>query len=87
MQRVEIDIPDEVVDELEAYRGRMTELLLRGLAQLKVDEALALYQRGGISIGRAVELSGLTRDAFVRAARVAGVTPAWTEATVAQELA
>jgi hypothetical protein len=87
MQKLEIDVSDELARELRAYKGRMGELLALGLRQLKVGEALALYDRGVVSFGRAVELAGVTREELVRQARAAGVHPRWTEHMVRDELA
>jgi predicted HTH domain antitoxin len=87
MQKFEIAVPDEAVAELEPYQDRMAELLLLGLQQLKIREALVLYERGLVSIARAAELAGVTREEMIRQARVAGVTPRWSAEMASQELA
>ena len=55
MAKTSVEIPDQKMAELEAYKDRLGELLLLGLSQVKIQEALLLYQRGLISIGRAAE--------------------------------
>jgi predicted HTH domain antitoxin len=87
MEKLEINIPDELAGELKAYQGRIQDVLVLGLRQVKIDEALALYDRGLISFGRAVELAGIQREELIRAARAAGIRPRWTEETVREELA
>ena len=46
MAKTIIEIPDERLAELEAYKDRLGELLLLGLSQVKIQEAILLYQRG-----------------------------------------
>ena len=46
MAKTTVEIPDQKMAELEAYRDRLGELLLLGLSQVKIQEALLLYQRG-----------------------------------------
>jgi predicted HTH domain antitoxin len=87
MEKIEIDIPDELAGQLKPYHGRLQDVLVLGLRQVKIDEALALYDRGLISFGRAVELAGVRREELVREARMAGVRSRWTEDTVREELA
>jgi hypothetical protein len=85
-QKLEIDVPDDLAGELTAYQGRMQDVLVLGLRQIKIDEALALYRRGLISFGRAVELAGVGREELVRQAHATGVEPDWMEDTVREEL-
>ncbi|HEX2060833.1 MAG TPA: UPF0175 family protein [Thermoanaerobaculia bacterium] len=87
MEKLEITIPDELAGELKAYQGRIEDVLVLGLRQIKIDEALALYRRGLISFGRAVELAGIQRDELIREARMAGIQPRWTKDTLREELA
>lgn len=42
MAKTVVEIPDERVPELEPYKERLGELLLLGLSQLKIQEALLL---------------------------------------------
>ena len=82
-----IQIPDEFAQELQQYKDRLREILLLGLTQLRVQEALMLYGRGLVSIGRAAELAGLPIDEMTRHAREAGVHPRFSEEMVKEELA
>lgn len=86
MAKTSVEIPDQKMAELEAYRDRLGELLLLGLSQVKIQEALLLYQRGLISIGRAAELADLTEQEMVHQARIVGIQPRWRKAQVQEEL-
>jgi predicted HTH domain antitoxin len=87
MAKTVVEIPDERVPELEPYKERLGELLLLGLSQLKIQEALLLYQRGAVSFGRAAELAATSQQELIQHARALGVSPSWTEQMVEEELA
>ena len=87
MQKFEIAVPDEAVAELQAYQDRMTELLLLGLQQVKIREALLLCSRGPVSVARAAELAGVSREEIIRQAPAGGITPHWSAEMASQELA
>ena len=82
-----VDIADNLAPELAPYQDRLGELLLLGLSQVKLREALLFYEHGLISLRRAAELTGLTEQEMSRHARAAGIPPRWTEAMVDEELA
>ncbi len=86
MAKTIVEIPDERLPELEAYKDKMGELLLLGLSQIKIQEALLLYQRGLVSFGRAAELAGLSEQEMLRQARAFGVHPRWAEKMIEEEL-
>jgi predicted HTH domain antitoxin len=69
-----IDIPKELVGELDIRRDRLREVLL-------------LYKQGVVSFGRAAELAKLSRQDMIQQARVAGVEPRWSEDMLRAELA
>lgn len=82
-----VEVPDEHEAALAAYQDRLGELLLLGLSQVKIHEALLMYERGLVSLGRAAELAGVSRDVLVQQARAAGMEPRWSPTMAAQELA
>ena len=86
MATTTVEIPDERLPELEAYKDKLGELLLLGLSQVKLQEALLLYQRGVISFGRAAELAGVSERDLIRHAPAFGVQPRWVEHMVEEEL-
>ncbi|PIP07155.1 MAG: antitoxin [Syntrophobacterales bacterium CG23_combo_of_CG06-09_8_20_14_all_48_27] len=87
MAKTIIDISDDKLAELEPYKGRLGELLLLGLSQIKIQEVLLLYQRNLLSFGRAAELAGLSEQEMIRQARAFGVVPRWSEKMAEEETA
>ena len=87
MAKTTIEIPDDRLAELDAYKNRLGEILLLGLSQIKIQEALLLYKRGLISIGRAAELSGLHESEMIHQAQANGIQPRWSDEQVEEELA
>ena len=86
MAKATIEIPDERLVELDGYKDRLGELLLLGLAQIKVHEALYLYKRDLVSFGRASEIAGLPQQELMRQAMANGIQPRWSEKMVKGEL-
>jgi len=87
MGKTMVEIPDERLQDLEAYKDRLGELLLLGLSQIRIQESLVLYKRGLVSFGRAAELAGLPEQEMMHQARAFGVQPRWSEKMVEEELA
>ena len=87
MAKTIVEIPDERLAELEKYKEKLSELLLLGLSQVKIQEALLLYKRGLVSIGRAAEISGISELDMIRQARAADIGPAWSASQAVEELA
>lgn len=86
MRTVAITVSDDVAERLQHHADRLDEVLRLGLQQLQIGEVLLLYQRELISLARAAELAGLSRDEMVRQARAAGVEPLWSEEMAQEEL-
>ncbi len=53
-------------------------MLLLGLTQMKIEEALILYQKGDVSFGRGAELAGVSQHDMMRQARARGIEPRWS---------
>jgi predicted HTH domain antitoxin len=87
MAKTTIEIPDDRLEDLDAYRDRLGEILLLGLSQIKIQEALVLYRRGLVSMGRAAELAVISESGMVQQARAAGIHPRWSELQAEAELA
>jgi predicted HTH domain antitoxin len=87
MEVLKIELPESVATELKNRRETVTEIILLGLSQLKIQEALTFYKRGLVSMGRAAEIAGLTEEEMVAQARAANITPRWDEQMVREELA
>lgn len=87
MTQVVLELTDDLARQVGPYQGRLQELLLLGLSQLKTQEALTLYARGIVSFARAAEIAGLSRTEMIRQARALGIRPRWSEQMVDEELA
>ncbi len=87
MQQVVIELPEDLARQVGPYQGRLQELVLLGLSQLKTQEALTLYTRGIVSFARAAEIAGLSGLEMIRQARAFGIRPRWSEQMVEEELA
>jgi len=86
VKQVVIELSDDIARQMGSYQGHLQELMLLGLTQLKVQEALTLYTRGVVSFGRAAEIAGLSMPELIRQARAADVKPRWSERMVMEEL-
>jgi hypothetical protein len=87
MESFALEIPDAISAKLQPYKDKLQELLLLGLQQLKIQEALLLYSRGLISFGRAAEIAGLPEKEMIWQACAAGTQPRWSKVMAEEELA
>jgi predicted HTH domain antitoxin len=87
MERLIIDIPDDLKGEVEPYRDRLREALFLGLREMRVQQVLHLYREGVVSFARAAALAGVSRQDLSRHARAAGIQPRWSQEMAAEELA
>ena len=46
MKQVVLELSDDLARQVGSYQGRLQELVLLGLSQLKAQEALTLYTAG-----------------------------------------
>ena len=86
MQEFTIEVPDDLMRELQPYRDRLREVLALGLRQMKVREVLVLYEQGVVSLERAAELTALSREEIIQQARAYGIHPRWSEEMVRADL-
>ncbi len=86
-EKIMVEIPRYLADTLEGRRDRLPEILQLGLRQLKIKEALLLYEQGVVSLARAAELAEIPLQEMIREARAKGVQPRWDENMVEEELA
>ncbi len=82
-----VEIPEDLAKEFKGHEGHLREILLLGLRQLKIQEALWLYREGVVSLGRAAAMAGLPIREMVRQAIAWGIKPQWSEEMVEEELA
>lgn len=87
LQKMVVELPESLVTELSAVNEQlMAELLQRGLRDLRIEQALERYMRGGISFAAVAEQARVSQAELARAAYVRNVEPPFDEAMVAEEL-
>ncbi|OGG50049.1 MAG: hypothetical protein A3F84_24485 [Candidatus Handelsmanbacteria bacterium RIFCSPLOWO2_12_FULL_64_10] len=62
MDKITIQVPDELSKELEPYRDHLDELLRLGLREIKMAQALGVYRKGGLSLWKAACLAGVSSE-------------------------
>ena len=87
MAKAMVEIPDEQYAELDKYKDRLSELLLLGLSQMKIEEALVLYQKGVVSFARAADLADISQEDMMKQAMSRGIAPLWSDKMIEEELA
>ena len=87
MAKATVEIPDEQYAELNKYKDKWSELLLLGLSQMKIEEALVLYQKGLVSFARGSELAGISQEDMMKQATARGIKPLWSDTMIEEELA
>jgi predicted HTH domain antitoxin len=87
MAKAMVEIPDDQYAELSKYKDKWSELLLLGLSQMKIEEALVLYQKGLVSFARGSELAGISQEDMMKQATARGIKPLWSDTMIEEELA
>jgi hypothetical protein len=81
-----IQVPEEMEVDLERYNNQVVDLLKLGLRQVKIEEGLALFRQGGISLWRAARLSGVSLREMTACAVARGLEPAYDEQMLREEI-
>jgi predicted HTH domain antitoxin len=82
-----LTLPIALAREFESLnQDFLIELLERGLREMKIDRALNLYRRGGISFGAAAERAGIPQSELARHAYARGLEPPFSAKTLSEEL-
>jgi hypothetical protein len=82
-----LSLPAPLAHELgSATQDFLADLLARGLREVKVERALELYARGGISFGAAAQQAGVSQSDLSRFAYARGMEPPFSAQTLAEEL-
>jgi len=88
MTNLTVQVPDRLAKELsEAGQEFIAEMLELGLRTRKIEQALAQYARGEMTLGAAAHLAGVLEGEMARHAYARGLEPRFTEETLAEELA
>ena len=84
---VSVEIPEQWLQGLDwDQRTVVQEIIQLGTHQLKIRQALELYQAGVGSLGYVAERVGLSKRDLIREARSRGIEPPFDEQTVHEEL-
>lgn len=82
-----LTVPDSLAREFETLKREfLLELLERGLREVKIDRALDLYARGGMSFGAAAERAGVPQPELARHAYARGMEPSFSSETLSEDL-
>lgn len=86
-QSVTLQIPEMLAEELRsANQDFLLEILERGLRELRIERALALYARGGMTFGAAADQAGISQSELARRAYARGLEPPFSSETLSEEL-
>ena len=81
-------LPERLSRELdEAESATIIELIELGLRQKKIEQALAEFARGQMTLGAAAQMAGLREDEMARQARAWGLEPPLDSRMLHEELA
>ena len=86
MSTVTIALSDELMAQLEPYRGQLDDLLRIGLREMKMAQALAIFKKGHISLWKAGRLAGVSLREMTQYAVSQGLQPAVDEETLREEI-
>ena len=86
VQKLTLELPESLMEELGPYRGNLDSLLMAGLRQVKLESALALFMQGNISLWKAARMAGFSLREMTQQAVARGLRPAVDEETIAEEL-
>ncbi len=86
-EKVIIEIPTDLADQLADRTEIVPEILRLGLRQLRVQEALLLYEQGVVTLARAAELADLPLQEMIQEARSKGIQPKWSDSMIEEEMA
>jgi len=86
MEEILIQVPNKISKDLEAYKGNLVELLALGLRQVKMQQSLALFREGGISLWRAARIAGVSLREMTQYAVSQGLRATCDDQTLEEEL-
>ena len=88
MTSLTVQLPDRLAKELsDASQGFIAETLELGLRTRRIEQALAQYARGQMTLGAAAHLADITEGEMARHAYARGQEPRFSDKTLAEELA
>ena len=87
METLTLTVSKTLFEEVLPYQTSLNELLRLGLRQVKMEQALALFKQGGISLWRAARLAGVSLREMTQYAVAQGLRATVDDETIREELA
>jgi predicted HTH domain antitoxin len=87
MEKLVIDVPEDLLQELQPYQDHVVDLLRLGLREMKMEQTLALFKKGDISLWKAARMAGVSLREMTQCAVAHGLRATCDEETLAEELA
>jgi len=87
MSRISVEVSEDLLKDIPVKDEAMIRQIFElGLTQLKIEVALRRYREGGMSLGYAARLAGVSKREMILQARARGITPRFSEQTLKEEL-
>jgi predicted HTH domain antitoxin len=86
MGKVTVTISSDLSAQLGPYRDNLDDLIRIGLREVKKEQSLALYKKGGISLWRAARLASVSLREMAEYAAAQGLRATADEETISEEL-
>jgi len=87
METLTLTVSETFFKQVSPYQDKLEELLRLGIRQLKMEQALALFKQGGISIWRAARLADVSLREMTQYAVSQGLRASVDDQTIREELA
>jgi predicted HTH domain antitoxin len=87
MTTIALTISDELSAQLEPYREQLAELLRLGLREVRLEQSLALFRKGGVSLWKAARLAGVSLRKMTQYAVSQGLRATLNDEMIQEELA
>lgn len=85
--KIEFEIPDAWAGELDWQdQSLFTEIILLGLRQYRLRQALAMLEAQVGTLGYIAELTRIPKADLIREARMRGMDPRYSEDTLKEDL-
>lgn len=83
-----LEVPQELAADIATLgKVAVTEILMRGMRDWKIEHALRRYALGGMSFQAAAQQAEVSASELALAAFALGMEPPFSEETLAEELA
>jgi predicted HTH domain antitoxin len=85
--KIIFEVPVPVAQELStATQEYLTDLLMRGLREARIERALARYRLGGISFAASAQAAGVSQAELARQAYIRNIEPPYDAEMLSEEM-